>query len=106
MKIERSSLMTLGEFAEIHDLTMEVRYVSNKGYVANFKGVSVCRNKVWFPLCESFNTEIQAIIDYSNKISGERLTFGEYLELGYRIVDVPHLLPEWSESGKPEREAR
>ena len=107
MKIERSRLMTLGEFAEKFDLTMMVRRLTDRRYVATFKGVRVYRNKVWVALLGEGDTETEAIIDYSKEISCERISLGENLEFGDdRIVYVPSLLPEWSESGKPEREAR
>ena len=90
MKIERSRLMTLGEFAELHDLTIVVRRVADRKYEARFKDVCVYCEKECVPVRGEGDTEVKAIIDYAEAISCERISTREDLE-----VDVPNLIAEW-----------
>jgi len=104
MKIERSRLMTLGEFAELHDLTMVVTQVTEQTFHAHLKCVRLLDGDK--PLAHFWGpgkTEDVAIHFYSNVISGKRVLISKDKDI---TMDVPTLLPEWSESEKPEREAR
>jgi len=103
MKIERSRLMTLGEFAELHDLTMVVTQVTEQTFHAHLKCVRLLKgNKPPEHFWGKGPTEDVAINYYSHVISGKRVSINNK-DTGGTIVDVPPLLPEWSESGDIEK---
>ena len=101
MKIERSRLMTLGEFAELHDLTMVVTQVTEQTFHAHLKCVRLLKgNKPPEHFWGKGPTEDVAINYYSHVISGKRVLISKDKDI---TMDVPTLLPEWSESGDIEK---
>lgn len=92
MKIERiggKPRMTIEQFAEEHDLVMEV-HEPNGGspvYKASFKGVEVVNAGFLYSLCGRGATEADAINDYSRNISNQTIR----LYSGQRI-NVPDLI--------------
>ena len=101
MKIERSRLMTFGEFAELHDLTMVVTQVADQIFHAHLKDVRLL-DAANFPshFWGKGKTEDVAIHFYSNVISGKRVVISKDKD---KTIEVPYLLPEWSSSGDMEK---
>ena len=87
MKIDRYKVerMTLSEFAEKHDLTLEIRERSKKmcattnitPLYAMFKNTWVSDNGMLIGIHGNGHTEEQAMADYTLQISGRRLKVGE-----------------------------
>lgn len=94
MKIERHTLetMSIEEFAEKHDLTMEIRERKSviKPFCANFKGARLMySNRVIGDFGEGI-TEQEAISNYANLISNGKLVFNLFLGKVPEI-QVPYL---------------
>lgn len=81
MKIERTFIkeMTIGEFAEKHDLTMSVNERpgtrSDTSFYAQFKGSEVSKGSCLYGTYGNGSTPEEAIANYAIEISEQRLIF-------------------------------
>jgi hypothetical protein len=105
MKIETHSAatpdMTIDEFAEKHNLTMELRESAMDGwtrkqglprYIASFKGAEVKGDSVLSSEFGDGNTPEAAIENYAQQVRGELLVIGAFSE-SRREIRCPN---EWS----------
>lgn len=96
MKIERhfKDRMTIEEFAEKHDLIMEV-YERDKGiatpFYARFKGAEIKDDGMLRSAHGNGYTEEEAINDYASEISEKVLVFGAYIT-NRKEIRVPILI--------------
>jgi len=93
MKIERISSkprITIEQFAEEHDLVMQVREPidSSSNYMASFKGVEVVNAGFLYSTYGHGATEADAINYYSKIISGQTIRIGR----SGKRVHVPDLI--------------
>ena len=96
--------MTIDEFAELHDLEMEVMerpssLVKNPEmrYFASFKRVEVMSDGTLHGAFGDGETPREAIADYADRISGQRLAFGAYTD-ARREFEAPNEFLESEES--------
>lgn len=104
MKIERNYLpdpIGIEEFAERHDLTMQVVQRANGSFCASFKGSEQKGNRVLIGTSGNGETEGDAIRDYARQISGKTLVFDAGTDRRLEI-DVPCLkgAPQCATSGR------
>lgn len=97
MKIELHEIpqMTIYEFAEAHDLTMEVRerrypVCDPARYYASFKGVEIMKDCFLVGMFGNGRTPEEAITNYAKEISLQRLVFDPFRK-SRREIAVPRL---------------
>lgn len=96
MKIKRYSLdrMTIGEFADMHNLTMEIRERHPRDesdrFYAHFERAEVIQGGCLIGEYGNGRTEEDAIASYAESISGKRLAIGAYTA-DRREIQVPVL---------------
>lgn len=100
MKIERVTVaeMTIEAFADKHGLVMTVREQRTRGvrrFTASFKGAEVADRGMLRSAFGSGTTEADAIQDYADEISCERLVIDAMNTVRRWEIDVPRLI------GKP-----
>lgn len=96
MKVEWHTIprMSLGGFAEKHDLTLEIHErppgLNLWQYWASFVGVEVMDNGILSSVAGNGDTPAQAAAYYARKISGTRIAVNAYSDKRVEI-DVPLL---------------
>ena len=104
--IEAVPEMTLEEFADLHELLMEVRERSNPDlprYYAHFKHTDVMENEFLVGVYGDGSTIEEAIAAYGPKISLMQIRVG--IGSNARKIRVPRLVQQAERSTKPQTTA-
>lgn len=107
MKLEMHAVpeMTIEEFAELHNLTMDVTERGTEDiefcrkchggtawrYYAEFRHCEILDGHFLLSVCGNGNTPEKAMRDYARRISEQRLVIGAYIPKR-KEIDVPRLV--------------